>query len=88
LTCKKWFARLGWVDKDGKQNIQKMAGDVLKLEKLPQIISSAYTKGKTTGTTGTVAEIKNIDLNNKSQSSVSDTPPDIGLQAWGHINPK
>lgn len=82
------FKRLGWVDENGKQNIQKMAGDVLKLEKLPHIISSVYTQGKTTGAKGTVAEIKNIDLTANSQSSVAATQPDIGALVWGHINPK
>lgn len=88
LDLQKMVARLGWVDENGKQNIQKMAGDVLKLEKMQQIISSAYTQGKTTGTKGTVAEIKNIDLTGKATSSVADTPPDIGLQVWGNLNPK
>lgn len=88
VNMQKMVARLGWVDDKGTQNIQKMAGDVLKLEKLSQIISSAYTQGKTTGTKGTVAEIKNLDLTGKAQSSVAETPPDIGLAAWGHINPK
>lgn len=88
LDLQKMVARLGWVDGNGKQNIQKMAGDVLKLEKMQQIISSAYTQGHTTGTKGTIVEIKNIDLNSNAQTSVAETPPDIGLQVWGHLNPK
>lgn len=88
LDMQKMVARLGWVDGNGKQNIQKMAGDVLKLEKMQQIISSAYTQGHTTGTKGTIVEIKNIDLNGNVQTSVAETPPDIGLQVWGHLNPK
>lgn len=88
ITLKKMVETLGWVDETGKQNIQKMAGDVLKLEKMQQLISSAYTQGFTTGTKGTVAEIKNIDLTGKAASSVAAIPPDIGLAVWGHINPK
>lgn len=84
----KMVARLGWVDESGNQNIQKMAGDVLKLEKLQQIISSAYTKGKTTGTKGTIEEIKNLDLTGKAQTSVAAAPPDIGTLLWGDLNPK
>lgn len=84
----KMVARLGWVDENGNQNIQKMAGDVLKLEKLQQIVSSAYTKGKTTGQKGTIEEIKNIDLTGKAQTSVAETPPDIGMLLWGDLNPK
>lgn len=88
VDLKKMVARLGWVDENGKQNIQKMAGDVLKLEKLQQIISSAYTQGKTTGTKGTVAEIKNLDFTGNATTSVAETPLDIGELLWGHINPK
>jgi len=85
LDSNNLLARLGWMDKDGKQNVSKMAGDVLKLEGLSKIISSAYTQGKTAGINGTVAEIKHIDLSKTSKSSVEATPADIGMAAWGHI---
>lgn len=79
---------LGWMDKDGKQNVSKIAGDVLLLKKAKQIIASAYTQGKTAGAKGTAANIKNIDLSNKSQTTVAATPPDIGILGFGHLNPK
>lgn len=80
--------RLGWVVDNGKQNVTKMAGDVRKLEKMQQLIDTAYTKGLTKGTKTTVAEIKNLDLSTNNQSSVAATVPDIGLAAFGHLNPK
>lgn len=78
--------RLGWVDKDGKPNIQKAAGDVLKLEKDDQRIKSAFTQGKTAGSKGTIAEIKNIDLKNQSNNSVQTVQGD--LNPFGHLVPK
>ena len=79
---------LGWFDKDGKQNISKMAGDVLKLEEMDTLISNAYTQGKTAGTKTTVAEIKNIDLSQNNSQSVASQPVDIGVLGFGHLNPK
>jgi len=78
--------RLGWVDKDGKPNIQKAAGDVLKLEKDEQRIKSAYTQGKTAGAKGTIAEIKNIDLKNQGNHSVQSVPGE--LNPFAHLVPK
>ncbi len=88
LTPGNLAVELGWVDKDGKQDIAKIAGDVLKLKKMNQLIASAYKQGKTAGTKATAEEIKNIDLGKNSNSSVESTPPDIGLEVWGNINPK
>lgn len=88
LDFNKLVGRLGWVDKDGKQNIQKMAGDVLKLEKMQTLISNAFTQGKTTGTKATVADIKNLDLSRSKATSVADEPFDIGKHGFGHLNPK
>jgi len=88
LNMPKMLSRLGWVDANGKQNVAKMAGDVLKLERANQLVASAYTQGRVAGTKTTVAEIKNIDLNTNNSSSVASTPEDIGLKAWGHLNPK
>jgi hypothetical protein len=88
LDLNKMVKRFGWIDENGKQNVSKMAGDVLKLENLQRIVSSAYTQGKKAGTVGTVAEIKNLDLNKNSASSVESTPPDIGQLLFGHLNPK
>lgn len=88
LNMPKMLSRLGWVDANGKQNVAKMAGDVLKLERANQLVASAYTQGRVAGTKTTVAEIKNIDLNQNNSSSVASTPEDIGLKAWGHLNPK
>ncbi len=79
---------LGWMDKDGKQDVGKIAGDVRLIKDIKQIVASAYTQGKTAGAKGTAAEIKNIDLSNKSQSSVAATPADIGLLGFSHLNPK
>lgn len=80
--------RLGWMDKEGKQNISKIAGDVLKLEKMQTIISNSFKKGQTVGTKDTVAGIKNIDLKAATNSSVADTPVDIGKLGFGHLNPQ
>lgn len=79
---------LGWIDKEGKQNVSKIAGDVLKLKKLDMLISNAYTQGKTAGTTSTVEGIKNIDLKTGKVTSVADQPFDIGKHGFGHLNPK
>jgi len=79
---------LGWMDKDGKQDIGKIAGDVRLIKSIKQIVASAYTQGKTAGAKGTAAEIKNIDLSNKSQSTVAATPTDIGVLGFSHLNPK
>jgi len=80
------FAELGWIDKDGKQDLLKLAGDVRLLKSIKQVISSVYTQGKTAGTKGTAADIKNIDLRTNSATSVASTPPDIGMAMWGHLN--
>ncbi len=80
--------RLGWMDKDGKQNISKIAGDVLKLEKMQTIISNSFKKGQSVGTKDTVAGIKNIDLKNGSNSAVAEQPTDIGKIGFAHLNPK
>jgi hypothetical protein len=88
LNLNKLLNRLNWVDANGKQNVAKMAGDVLKLERAQQLIASSYNQGKTAGTKNTVAEIKNIDLSTNNTTSVAGTPPDIGMAAWGHLNPK
>lgn len=87
LTPKALFERLGWVDANGKQNVLKMAGDVLKLERAEKIAAAAYTQGKTAGTKRTVEDIKNIDLSKTSTSSVAGAPIDIGVLGFGHLNP-
>lgn len=79
---------LGWVDKDGKQNVSKIAGDVLKLKKMATLISNAYTQGKTAGTKSTVAEIKNLDLSQNNLTTVAAPQADIGLLGFAHLNPK
>ncbi len=79
---------LGWVDKEGKQNVSKIAGDVLKLKKMATLISNAYTQGKTAGTKSTVAEIKNLDLSQNNSTTVAAPTADIGLLGFGHLNPK
>ncbi len=88
MDFNKMVTRLGWVDKDGKQNVAKMAGDVLKLENVAQLIQSAYTQGRTAGAKGTIGDIKNIDLKAINTSTVQSLPPDIGSVVWGHLNPK
>lgn len=80
--------RLGWMDKDGKQNISKIAGDVLKLEKMQTLISNSFKKGQAVGTKETVSGIKNIDLKTGSNMSVAEAPFDIGKHGFGHLNPK
>jgi len=79
---------LGWVDKEGKQNVSKIAGDVLKLKKMATLISNAYTQGKTAGTKSTVAEIKNLDLSQNNSTTVAAQQADIGLLGFAHLNPK
>jgi len=79
---------LGWVDKEGKQNVSKIAGDVLKLKKMATLISNAYTQGKTAGTKSTVAEIKNLDLSQNNSTTVAAPQADIGLLGFAHLNPK
>lgn len=88
LDLNKMVTRLGWLDKDGRENISKIAGDVLKLENVAQLIQSAYTQGKTTGSKGVIGEIKNIDLKPNNPQSVQATPPDLGSLVWGRLNPK
>lgn len=80
--------RLGWMDKDGKQNISKIAGDVLKLEKMQTLISNSFKKGQAVGTKETVSGIKNIDLKTGSNTSVAEAPFDIGKHGFSHLNPK
>lgn len=80
--------RLGWRDKDGKQNISKIAGDVLKLEKMQTLISNSFKKGQAVGTKETVSGIKNIDLKTGSNTSVAEAPFDIGKHGFSHLNPK
>lgn len=82
------LTRMGWIEADGKRNVSKLAGDVLKLESMQQLIQSAYTQGKTAGSKGTLGEIKNVDLTNKSPQAVPATQPDIGQLLFGHLNPK
>ncbi len=77
---------LGWMDKDGKQNVSKIAGDVRFLKSIKQIVSSVYTQGKTAGAKSTAAEIKNLDLSNKSTATVAAQQADIGALAFGHLN--
>jgi hypothetical protein len=77
---------LGWIDKDGKQDVAKIAGDVRFLKSKQQIVSSIYSQGKTAGAKGTAANIKNLDLSNKSQTTVAPTPADIGSLGFGHLN--
>lgn len=79
---------LGWMDKDGKQNVAKIAGDVRKLKSIDKLIASAYSQGKAAGAKGTAEKIKNIDLTAKAQTITTGTPADIGLLAFGHLNPK
>lgn len=86
LTTQSMFDRLGWVDKTGKQNVTKMAGDVLLLANLKTIIASAYTQGVTAGGKGIKAEIKNIDLSTNNSVTATDAQPDIGMMAFGHLN--
>lgn len=80
--------RMGWLEPDGKRNVSKLAGDVLKLEAMQQMIQSAYTQGKTAGGKGIIGEIKNIDLKANNAQSVQTLPPDIGMAVWGNLNPK
>lgn len=84
----KILQELGWIDKDGKQNVSRIAGDVLKLKKMSTLVSNAYTQGKTAGTKSTVAEIKNIDLSANNSQGVATQPADIGLLGFAHLNPK
>ena len=78
--------KLGWIDADGKPDILKTAGDVLKLEKITQLMQSSYTQGKTAGTKGTMADIKNIDLSKVSNGAVPVIQGD--LNPFSHLNPK
>lgn len=80
--------RMGWLEPDGKRNVSKLAGDVLKLEAMQQLIQSAYTQGKTAGGKGILGEIKQVDLKANNAQSVQTLPPDIGMAVWGNLNPK
>jgi len=59
---------LGWVDENGKENILKIAEDMLKLKHFDKILSSSATQMKTSATKDVVADIKNIDLTPTSTS--------------------
>lgn len=58
----------GWIKEDGNYNIAKLAEDVLKLNNLEKIIASSATQMKTAATKEVIAEIKNVDLTQKSNS--------------------
>lgn len=70
---------LGWVDANGDYNISKLAEDVLKLKSIDKIIASSATQMKTTATKEVIAEIKNVDLSQKSSS------PELSQKSLGEI---
>lgn len=88
LNTQAMFERLEWVDKTGKQNVAKMAGDALLLKNIKTLISTAYTQGRTAGAKDIKAEIKNLDMSANNSSSVATNPVDIGVLGFGHLNPK
>lgn len=69
---------LGWIDENGKENILKIAEDMLKLKHFDKVVTSSASQFKTLATKEVVASIKNIDLQPTTTSlelsqSVADT---------------
>jgi hypothetical protein len=78
-----FMKRRGWQNEDGSFNLLKIAEDEHALENIAKVAKSAYTQGLNKGKKGTVAEIKNIDLEPNRQNSVASVPADAGDLVWG-----
>lgn len=72
---------LGWIDENGKENVVKIAEDMLKLQNFDKIISSATTQLKTKVTKDVIAEIKNVDLSPSSTTS-PETSKSVEASIW------
>jgi len=79
FTPQKLASELGWVNEDGSYNISKLAEDVLKLKNIDKIIASSATQMKTSATKEVIAEIKNVDLTQKS------TSPELAQKSIGEL---
>lgn len=61
------FSDLGWVDKDGQQNIKKIAEDVHFLKNSQKVLASIGTQMKTAAKKEVMSkDIKNLDLDGKN----------------------
>lgn len=78
----KVFTDLGWIDKDGNENVLKIAEDLLKLKNFERIVSSSASQMKTTAKKEVIADIKNIDLN--KTTTKHEIAPDLGAQLWSN----